>query len=392
MSLSRRAVLQLLAAQAVLPLRSLRSEMTVLAAESARPPFSWDRVPVYQDLGKPSGDFTKAEAQFLAAHYGFISIEKGQGLQQYGSTEAGAAAAVRQLKSINPNMCVLYYWNGALDYVDLYAATKSGLPTDFFLKKLDGQYWDARPGVHRYDLSNPAMRQWWLDNAVKNVTGAPYDGIFVDAIPQVADRVAGLEKAVGAQKAVALQRGLVTMLEQLKQKLGPDKIIIFNGLRYDPSGCKDGGVRFLNYTSGAMIEHFGFLASDTPADMAGDIDLARDCARKGKITIFKGWPSFSWLETDTMKQPHDVLHARSARDITFPLACFLICAGEYAYFDYSWGYKSDMGGLDWYPEFNKALGPPKGEAARERWKYHREFEHASVSVDLSSKAAHIDWR
>jgi len=42
--------------------------------------------------------------------------------------------------------------------------------------------------------------------------------------------------------------------------------------------------------------------------------------------------------------------------------------------------------------FRSLFSQPKGEASRERWKYHREFEHASVSVDLSIKAAHIDWR
>lgn len=406
-TLSRRGMLKLIGAQAVLP--SIPGWSSAFAGDSKQhkwPLFSWDRVPVYQDFGKSSGDFTNAEAQFLAAHYDFISLEKGQGLQKYGSTEAGAAAAARQLKAINPRMCILYYWNGALDWADLYAATKNGLPEGFLLKKPDGQYLDVFPGVHRYDLSNPAMREWWLSNAVRNVMGAPFGGIFVDAIARVADsaRIGGLIETVGAQKVAAMQRGMVIMLEQLKERLGPDKIIVFNDLKYEPSqganagDWKNGGMEFLNYASGTFMEDFLYPTrpgrkTETPAHMAGDLELARECVRRGKIAILKGWPTFNWrLEPGLMKQPHDALYARAAHDITFPLACFLVCAGEHSYFDYSWGYQSDMGALDWYPEFDKPLGPPKHDAIRNGLEFHREFAHASVSVDLYNRKAQIDWR
>lgn len=48
--------------------------------------------------------------------------------------------------------------------------------------------------------------------------------------------------------------------------------------------------------------------------------------------------------------------------------------------------------FDWYPEFDKPLGAPKGDAKRDRFKYTREFEHASVFVDLEKKTAKIDWK
>ena len=47
--------------------------------------------------------------------------------------------------------------------------------------------------------------------------------------------------------------------------------------------------------------------------------------------------------------------------------------------------------FDWYPEFDKPLGPPLGDAIRNGWTYQREFEHASVFVDLENKTAKIDW-
>ena len=48
--------------------------------------------------------------------------------------------------------------------------------------------------------------------------------------------------------------------------------------------------------------------------------------------------------------------------------------------------------LDWYPEFDKPLGAPKGDAIHDGWKYERNFTHASVFVDLETKTARIDWK
>ncbi len=92
------------------------------------------------------------------------------------------------------------------------------------------------------------------------------------------------------------------------------------------------------------------------------------------------------------KIPHDEVLRAAQKDITFPLACFLVGAEPNCYFCYSWGWNPENGALDWYPEFDKSLGPPKGRANREGFTYRREFTHASVFVDLENKTAKIDWR
>ena len=78
--------------------------------------------------------------------------------------------------------------------------------------------------------------------------------------------------------------------------------------------------------------------------------------------------------------------------ITFPLASFLVGAGPNCYFQYTWGWRPEYGTFDWYPEFDKPLGPPKGDARRDGRVCTREFEHASVYVDLQKKSAKIDWK
>lgn len=56
----------------------------------------------------------------------------------------------------------------------------------------------------------------------------------------------------------------------------------------------------------------------------------------------------------------------------------------------SFAYREMHGSFDWYPEFDKPLGPPRGAAIRTGWNYQREFAHASVSVNLVTKTARID--
>jgi hypothetical protein len=48
--------------------------------------------------------------------------------------------------------------------------------------------------------------------------------------------------------------------------------------------------------------------------------------------------------------------------------------------------------LETYPEFDRPLGPPKGDAVWQGLTATREFAHASVWVDLNAKQARIDWR
>jgi hypothetical protein len=107
--------------------------------------------------------------------------------------------------------------------------------------------------------------------------------------------------------------------------------------------------------------------------------------------VLKGWPGFTWLDREKMKRPQAELLELAREGITFPLACFLIGAQPGSHFCYSWGYTENDGMLDSYPEFDRQLGPPKGEARWQGFTATREFEHASVRVDLSNKQAAIDW-
>jgi len=353
-----------------------------LPAAGALPPFSWDHVPVCAHVGKVSDDFTPEEVDFLAKHFDFITIEKAQALRKRGDTEAGIAEAALQIKQRNPKAKVVFYWNAFLD-IPQYKAHKT-VPPDGHLKDLQGNPVMVRKTVATLDLSRADVRTWWTDVAANAVTEGGSDGIFADALPQVI--APGKRKLLGEEKYQALNNGLVTMLKEARAKLGPDKLIIYNGLRGND------GAQFLPLTDGAMIEHFNHFSSTGKVNMALDIEAMRKAGQAGKLVAMKAWPGFSWLDEAQMKKPHAELVKLARERITFPLACFLVAAEKNSFLCYTWGYREDQGAFEWYPEFDKPLGPPKGQAERKGWTYQREFEHASVFVDLESETAKIDWK
>ena len=362
-------------------LPALLSSALAASAAEALPPFSWERVPVYAHVGKSAGDFTSAQLDFLAQHFNFIAFEKGQAFRQRGDTAAGIAEAARQIRRRNPRAKVLFDWNAFLDY-PLYAAGKT-FPAEGHLKDSRGKPVMVRNTVPAYDLARADVRAWWSDVAAGAVREGGADGVFADALLQVI--APAKKKLLGEEKYKALNAGLETLLADTRRKLGPEKLILFNGLRGGE------GAQFLPPTSGAMIEHFGQLSGTGKEKMAADMEAMQRAARSGKIVCLKGWPGFTWQDTDLMKKPHTALAKLAREHLTFPLACFLVAAEANCYLCYTWGYRDDDGTFDWYPEFDKPLGPPKGEAKRTGWIWQREFAHAAVSVNLETQTARIDW-
>ena len=362
----------------------LLAPLAALPAADAPPPANWDRVPLNIHFGKRSGNMTDAEIDFLAKHSVLVTLEKGHGASAHGSTEAGVADTARRLKQRNPSVKVLFYLNAFINWGG-YEAFKTYRP-EWTLRTSGGEVVKHTSGTPRPDPSNVAFREWWSDVVANEMKRGPIDGVFVDALPQAL--APGLKKAIGSEKARAVVAGLREMLALTKRKMGADKIVLANGTRATDYR------EILDWEGidGVMIEHFAAFNSEQPADIRADLETIKLAAAKGKFVVIKGWPGFNWMDKEMMKRPEAELLKLAREQITFPLACFLVAARPGSLFCYSWGYTDRHGTLESYPELERTLGAPLGEAKQTGWSYQREFAHASVFVNLETKKARIEWK
>ena len=359
------------------------SGATATSAADVFPGFSWDRVPLNIHFGKRTTDLTDAEIEFIASNSHLIALEKGHGAAVHRSTEAGIIDTARRIKRRAPDAKVLFYFNAFINWPG-YDAFKT-YRAEWTLRDTAGQVVTHPSGTPRPDPSIPEFREWWSEVVAAAYRSGPLDGVFADALPQAL--TPALAKQLGAAKARAVVAGLRDMLALTKRKLGPGRLVLVNGLR--TADFRE----LLDWEGidGVMIEHFGAFKTDAPADIKADLDSIALAAAKGKFVVVKGWPGFTWLDQDMMKQPYAELLELARERITFPLACFLIAAQPGSHFCYSWGYTDRHGMLDAYPEFGRTLGPPDTDAVWEGLTATRQFEHASVWIDLATKQARIEW-
>lgn len=358
------------------------------------PQFSWDRVPVYAHFGYDP-DLTPEQYDFLAKRFSFVTFAAG-GVR--AEAEKGIAAGASEIKKRNPSVKVLFYFAGDILHQP-FTLSNASFPKDGFIEKpsvtkmINPKTGKQTEQVRNYfDKTKPVTREWWAGIAEKAVKEYGCDGVFADGLGSYGHNL------VAPEKEADMRAGIISMCQLAHEKMGPKGLIIFNPLHGEENAD------LLPATDGAMIDNFDrtlFRADDTKSKapdaksldlMAEGIEAMSKAAKQGKIVLFKAWPGFHQKDKELMKRPHAELVKMAQDYITFPLASFLIAAGPNCYFQYTWGWDANYGTFDWYPEFDKPLGPPKGDAKRDGMKYTREFEHASVFVDLATKTAKIDWR
>ena len=350
------------------------------------PEFDWDRVPLYAHLGIGKG-LEQEQYHFLADHFDVVAFTGG--ILRNAPVELNIAAAAKAIKERNPKAKVIFYWASDMPKHQ-WQLSNATFP--------EGGYLPVKKGGRdtlQFDVRRQDVRDWWSGIAGKAVHDYGCDGIFVDGM--TAGTPGGpWSKLFGAEQAAEMDKGVFAMVKQARDKMGSDKLILFNPLH----GRNDKGVvlgeQYLPIADGAMVDDFDRGANvrqQAPEYLANTIEVMRRAAKDGKIVIFKGWPGFTWWsDKELMKKPHEEQYRVAKENITFPLACFLVGASEHCYFCYTWGWLGEYGTFDWYPEFDKSLGAPKGDATREGCTFRREFEHASVFVDVEKKIAKIDWK
>ncbi|MDH4203628.1 MAG: putative glycoside hydrolase [Phycisphaerae bacterium] len=348
------------------------------------PAFSWDYVPKYMHTVVNTG-LTDQQCQWLAERFDVITFALGVwDYQLPGSVEYEIGEDAAMIHSYNPNAKVLAYWAGDYlkgQYVDINATIPSGCLLD------------ERDGRTPFDTTNANLRAWWSDVAADLVTTYNCDGIYVDG--GTAYRPGSTIANLWPEIADELYLGSLQMHADAITKMGSGKLYVFNPIGGNANGTEPIGWRFFPTSDGAMVEQFDRDGDNTTpsymAELVADMEIMRDANRNGKIILFKAWPGFDWGDPIVTENPYEVT-LDAARDyITFPLACHLISAEVDNYFGYTWGWNEYYGHYEWYPEYDKPLGAPLSEAIRVGLEFWREFEHASVYLNMVTKTAIIDW-
>jgi Hypothetical glycosyl hydrolase family 15 len=120
-------------------------------------------------------------------------------------------------------------------------------------------------------------------------------------------------------------------------------------------------------------------------------------AKVGKISVFRIGVEAEVTSQEGKNQQNrgEHLEKLSKERLEYYLACFLIGAQPYSYFQYGWGWTLSSGALVDYPCLSKPLGAPIGAYVREnseKWIFTREYKHASVWVDTEKQKGKITWR
>jgi len=358
------------------------------------PPFSWDRVPVYQQFGEPDRLLTDEEIAQIASTTDFITIEKSQGYKIFGASDLGAKHVIARFKALKPGMKCLFYFNSAYAYP--YATdSKMFTPQNIFEEKYkifrsflltypktDEPRVRVRDGVYEFDVLNPQFRTWWAETVGKYVRETGADGLFVDQMHGFA--------FLRPKKKSEVEKAQAEMMRMAKKAIGPNKILLLNNAAQIPELFEIGDA--------FMFEHYN-ASLLTKENILQDWMLMKKISRARKIAVWRIGVNLENRHPDQLSKRDGATDGEYAslakKRLPFYLAAFLIGAQPYSYFQYGWGWGLQTGLLAEYSEFNKPLGKPLGEYTRpdpNGWVFRREFEHASVWVDLDTRKGKIQWK
>ena len=370
-----------------------------LANPERMPAFSWDHVPLYVHIRKDTA-FTEEEIQYLAT-FPLITFEKATGHTDSGSVEAGTLKAARAVKAVNPATKILYYRNVIVHYGGYAANTSLKSIPGAFLVGRDGNDKLIRNRIQAYDLTNKALRDWWIDAAEEVCSDPAIDGIFLDGVVKSLEP-AFLKGVIGEEKKAAELAGYVTMMEDTRKMLGPQKLMVANILR---ARFPDSGLSYIKALDGSYIEGFeGAVGMSKKDYVAQGIRDFQKAARQGSIIAYTC--GLGGNQQDADETPRSAARnnnpvsnpVRRGGDVksrfNYQLAIFLICAEKYSYFDLKDGYdaKTSKTWMTHPADYDRPLGPPKGPAVRNGYTYTREFEYASVFLDIEQEEAKITWK
>ena len=398
----------------------------------------WDTV---ADVMGMHGKFRSPDAlpsdssvAFAANHYKMITTGGGCPKESNMTLEDATLSVASRIKSINPKVKVGMYWRTdmALEIAQCSNGTAElkAHGNDWFVRDDNGTLVKEHGRYYMLDYENSDLRKFFIGVLVNVVnqtlpSGAPIiDYIYLDGPGW--NGAAGINAKRSAQFAADKLQWMHDLQREFDMVPGGRNVIL-NGV--------DNVATAQSYRStgvaGVMLDHwsilqfllrgaaFGCNAKNDTITKCGKFnatamdqlfDLARSQTLSNLTLQIKGWvgPVIKqqghyppYLQTpSTPVQQQQVAGERFNSE----LALFLLVAEEHMYWIYSWfwGFDSYVPGQSdsqvprgFFPQARCQLGPPSAPPKRvaNTWTYKREFEFASVFVDLNNRtASRVDFK
>jgi len=239
---------------------------------------------------------------------------------------------------------------------------------------------DNNTKVDFLDVRDPDVRKRVVSQFQRAREGLGVDGFAVDLSTRTPKaRPAELAKRCEqeADFCPAYANGMDALFADLREGLGPNAFIAYNGLfNFVPGQLKD-QAKLLASTSGAAIEFFGMDPKDGKHSFTEDIrpflEIIPTLPANRSVLVFGRGP---WTYTDYAQ---DYLWQR------YLYACFLLVARPNDFFKYHATFqvptqKGRTGGTDYYADWSADLGPARGAARQAGGLWVREFANGLVAV------------
>jgi hypothetical protein len=372
----------------ILPLLIVPLTVAQAAEKLGFPAFSWDKVPVYQMFADNDRMLTDSEVAQISATSSFICIEKQHGASSLGGADLGTKHEIPRFKALNPAAKCLFYFNSAYAYPFtthtriFHYGHVSEKDQRFILKDPKTGELVHRANCYQFDVLELDFRNWWAQTVGKCVHDTGADGLFVDQM----HGFAWLRPTKSAEIATAQ----ADLMRVAKQAIGKDKILLLNNGADIPALFEIGDAFMFEHYTPDLLKKEAILK---------DWELMKKISQAGKISVWR-----IGVETEnpdvakaggSPQSMNAFYEELSKKQMPYYLAAFLIGAQPNSYFQYGWGWTLQDGPLVDYPELRKPLGKPLGDFTRSApngWIFKREFEHASVLLDLNAREGKIEWK
>lgn len=336
--------------------------------------YSEPSIPIAVQMDEKAAALTDLDLVDLAAKYQAISDRNAN----FSPTQ------INRLHELNPNILITKYINFSARFGEQQQWLLEYHP-DWVLRNKEGKpepaIWGAGNGIS-LDPANEGWRSYLVEQVSKTITEGGYDGVMADVVlmaNKLPPKFTGINpKTRLVYTTEEWRNAQYETLRAVKERIGKDKKLIANSVRFGKAYFEEGSSRFLEVVDGVVAEEFRGLTNwpldkFVPEDIwKMNIDMLTDVQSKGKIIVANAKYSEEVLTDEIQKTQFD----------NYILATFLLGKGGLSYFSSAiLDYQNFSVKSDYKTVWKAKIGTPTNFYYKKDGVYQRDFEFGKVLVN-----------